>query len=124
MRTYVLIAAVTLATTFLCDIPAQASVVSDWNAVALAEVRLSRALRNGPPIVARALAIAHTCMYDAWAAYDGVAIGTAPGWNLRRPAAESTEANKAEAISFAAYRCLLNLFPTGALRLGAATNRL
>ena len=55
---------------------ASATVVSDWNNAALAEVRLSKALRNGPPMVARALAIAHTCMYDAWAAYDPVAVGT------------------------------------------------
>ena len=51
-----------------CATWAQASVVSDWNAAALAEVRHSRSLRNGPPIVARALAIVHTCIHDAWAA--------------------------------------------------------
>src|SRR5438876_6492371 len=87
------------------------NVVCDWNNAALAEVRLSKSLRNGPPIVARALAIAHTCMYDACAAYDPVAVGTVLGGNLRRPAAERTDANKAKAISFAAYRCLLNLYP-------------
>src|SRR5262245_33775358 len=76
LRRQALIAAVTVAFTFVCEASAQATVVSDWNAAALAEVRLSRALRNGPPIVARALAIAHTCMYDAWAAYDDVAVGT------------------------------------------------
>jgi hypothetical protein len=90
---------------------ASATAVSDWNNAALAEVRLSKALRNGPPMVARALAIAHTCMYDAWAAYDPVAVGTVLGGNLRRPPAERTDANKAKAISFAAYRCLLNLYP-------------
>jgi hypothetical protein len=39
----------------------------------------------------------------------------------RRPSSESTDANKAKAISFAAYRCLLNLFPGGnsAVRLTA-----
>ena len=47
------------------SLPASASIVSDWNATALVEVRLAR---QGPPIVARALAIAHTCIYDAWAA--------------------------------------------------------
>jgi hypothetical protein len=90
--------------------------VSDWNAAALAEVRLSRSLRNGPPIVARALAIAHTCMYDAWAAYDAVAVGTTDTAGLRRRAEEErTDANKAKAISFAAYRCLRNLYPDGSL---------
>ena len=99
------IASVLLAST------ASATVVSDWNNATLAEVRLSKALRNGPPMVARALAIAHTCMYDAWATYDPVALGTVLGGDLRRPAAERTDANKAKAISFAAYRCLLNLYP-------------
>jgi len=107
---------VTLAITFVFEASAQATVVSDWNAAALAEVRLSRALRNGPPMVARALAIAHTCMYDAWAAYDGVAVGTTdPIASRRRPAAERTDENKAKAISFAAYRCLGNLYPDGSL---------
>src|SRR5947208_16767939 len=59
-----------------CATSASATVVSDWNTSALAEVRLSRSLRNGPPIVARALAIAHTCMHDASAAFDDIAVGT------------------------------------------------
>src|SRR5438876_7295865 len=106
-----LIRVTTFVAAFVCATSAWATVVSDWNAAALAEVRLSKSLRNGPPMVARALAIAHTCMYDAWAAYDPVAVGTVLGGNLRRPAAERTDANKAKAISFAAYRCLLNLYP-------------
>ena len=95
--------------------PASASIVADWNAAALAEVRASRL---GPPITARALAVAHTCMFDAWAAYDSVAVPTVAG-TPRRPAAERTEANKAQAVSHAAYRCLLNLYPAGATRLAA-----
>src|SRR5499433_2565312 len=66
----------TFVTVSVCAAAASATVMADWNAAALAAVRLSRSLRNGPPIVARALAIAHTCMYDAWAAYDDVAVGT------------------------------------------------
>ena len=96
---------------------AGAGVVGEWNATALAEVRLARL---GPPIVARALAVSHTCMYEAWTAYDARAIGTVVGGSLRRPAAERSDANKAQAISFAAYRCLANLFPAGAARLALA----
>src|SRR2546425_9334524 len=70
------------------------TIVGDWNCAALVEVRASRSLRNGPPIVARALAITHTCMYDAWAAYDSAAVGTVLGAGLRRPAAERTTPNK------------------------------
>jgi hypothetical protein len=61
-------------------------------------------------MVARALAIGHTCMFDAWAAYDSKAVGTMYGGSLRRPAKEATDANKDKAISFAAYRAALDLF--------------
>ena len=65
----------------------------------------------GPPMAARALAIAHTCMYDAWAAYDQDAVGTTDlGGQRRRPPGERHNDNKKQAISFAAYRCLVNLF--------------
>ena len=103
-------AATTPATT-----PAAPSVVAVWNAAALAEVRLGRL---GPPVVARALAIAHTCMYDAWAAYHPSALGSVV-LLPRRPLLQQTEANKARAISHAAYGCLVNLFPAGAVRLQA-----
>jgi hypothetical protein len=70
-----------------------------------------REARLGPPMVARALAIVHTCAYDAWAAYDRVAVGTRLGSSLRRPPNERTLANKNAAISFAAYRAAVDLFP-------------
>jgi hypothetical protein len=94
-----------------------ASIVSDWNKVALAEVRLAK---QGPPVVARSLAISHTCIYDAWASYNNKALGAVVGDTLRRPAAERTVANRKEAISYAAYGCLRNLFPLGESRLRAA----
>jgi hypothetical protein len=83
-------------------------VVLRWNAAALQGVRDSKL---GPPMVARALAIVHTCVYDAWAAYDRHAIGTQLGAALRRPSREHTLANKEMAISFAAYRAAVDLFP-------------
>ena len=79
-----------------------------WSEQALAAIR---ALKTGPTINARALAIVHTAMYDAWAAYDPTAVGTRLGGSLRRPAAERTDAYKSQAISYAGYRALLNLFP-------------
>ncbi|HXA52335.1 MAG TPA: vanadium-dependent haloperoxidase [Candidatus Acidoferrum sp.] len=84
------------------------TLVVQWNAALLQGVRDSRL---GPPMVARALAIAHTCMYDAWAAYDNQAIGTVLGGTLRRPAQERLPENVESAISYAAYRCAVNLFP-------------
>jgi hypothetical protein len=62
-------------------------------------------------MVSRALAIAHTCMYEAWAAYDRKAVGTVLGASLRRPARERTLANKTEAVSYAAYRAAVDLYP-------------
>src|SRR5216117_2048447 len=64
-------------------------------------------------IMARALAIINTCIYDAWAAYDATALGTRLGAELRRPAAERTLANQQKAISFAAYRAVADLIPNG-----------
>lgn len=84
------------------------SVVTDWNDVTLQSIRSSKI---GPPMVARALALVNTCMYDAWACYDGVANGSEFYGILRRPAAERTQANKEIAVSYAAYRALLDLFP-------------
>jgi hypothetical protein len=62
-------------------------------------------------MVARALAIGHTCIYDAWAAYDPKAAGTRLGGSLRRPPAERTLPHIQQAISYAAYRAACDLFP-------------
>lgn len=86
----------------------RSNVVLRWNEAVLRAVPASS---MGPPMVARALAVVHTCMYDAWAAYDERALGTRLGDALRRPRREYTRANKNEAISFAAYRAAVDLFP-------------
>ena len=70
-------------------------------------------------MVARSLAILHTAMYDAWAAYDGVAIGTRLHNLLRQPAAARTGANKTMAMSYAAYLVLVNQYPTEKPRFDA-----
>ena len=66
----------------------------------------------GPTIASRAYAILHTAMYDAWSAYDGLAVSTTLADDLQRPTAENTDANKTEAMSFAAFRVLDDLFST------------
>src|SRR5690242_10162652 len=58
------------------------NVVIQWDNATLQAVRVSKI---SPPAVARALAIVHTCMFDAWAAYDSKAVGTQLGATLRRP---------------------------------------
>lgn len=85
------------------------NVVMQWSRAALQAVRETQV---GPPIVARSLAIAHTCMYDAWTAYDDVAVPTRRAAAARRPLKERTAANKSKAVSFAAYRCLSDQFPS------------
>jgi hypothetical protein len=88
--------------------PTSASAPLQWNSAALQGIRDAKL---GAPVVARALAIVHTCMYDAWAAYDERAVGTQLAGALRRPASERTLANKERAISYAAYRALADVLP-------------
>ena len=78
-------------------------VILQWDSAALQGIRDAKL---GAPVVARALAIVHTCMYDAWAAYDERAVGTQLKDALRRPVSERTSSNKEQAISYAAYRAL------------------
>jgi hypothetical protein len=85
------------------------SAVIVWNQAALEAVHH---IRLGPPMVARAVHILHTAIYDAWAAYDEQAAAVQLGDLLRRPQAERSQDAKREAISFAAYHALVDLFPT------------
>jgi hypothetical protein len=79
-----------------------------WNDALCVAIRVAL---PGPTVVARSIAMLHTATYDAWAAYDAKALGTQYGASLRHPAADRTDANKDRAISFAAYRVLVDLFP-------------
>jgi Domain of unknown function (DUF6851)/VCPO second helical-bundle domain len=90
------------------DLVREPNAVVQWNEAVLRGVRDSKL---GPPMVARALAIVHTCIYDAWAAYDEHALGTQFGGRLRRPRTERWIGNKNKAVSFAAYRAAVDLFP-------------
>jgi hypothetical protein len=86
------------------------NVLLKWNQQLLDTIKANPG-GTGPTVTARALAILHTAMYDAWAAYDPIAKGTRLGGTLRRPADERTQDNKSKAISFAAYKTLSWLFP-------------
>jgi hypothetical protein len=86
----------------------EVNVTVRWDSAALQGIRDTKL---GAPVVARALAILHTCIYDAWAAYDDRAVGTQLGEALRRPVSERTLADKERAISYAAYRALVNVLP-------------
>jgi hypothetical protein len=120
---FVLIAAVaslTGAATGVCGEAATSAAdtaVVVWDEALLAAVRVNP---PGPTIVARALAVLHTSMFDAWAAYDTTAVPTTSRRGWRRPPAEATGANKVQAVSFAAYRAAVDLFPTEKARFDSA----
>jgi len=90
-------------------VPIQLNVALQWDNATLQGIRDSKL---GAPMVARALAIVHTCMYDAWAAYDERAVTTRLQDALRRPLSERTDANKEKAISYAAFRALRPVRPS------------
>ncbi len=85
------------------------SIVLDWNKLMLAIIAQNP---PAPTVTAWRMHIVSTAMYDAWAAYDTQAVGYYTGDSLDRPAAEHTEANRAAAVSHAAYHTLRRLFPT------------
>jgi len=74
--TLVLFAALVPVTASHCATHTPRNIVVRWNIVVLEAIRNSRI---GPPATGRALAVVHTCIYVAWAAYDAKAIGTELG---------------------------------------------
>jgi hypothetical protein len=88
--------------------PVRGKLTVGWNNVAINAVR---ATRVAPPIAARSMAILHSAIYNAWSAYDPVALPTIDSLLLRRPVAEHTHAHIAAAISYAAYAALVDQFP-------------
>lgn len=91
------------------DDPA-ANVALQWNDVTVTAIKTTSA---APTVASRALFIVHSAIYDAWAAYDAKAIGSIPGAPPRQQSnAGSLLLNRSSAISYAAYRTLLDLFPT------------
>ncbi len=82
------------------------NLVLTWNQAALDSITDPGVpgIRRTPPVAARSLAIAHTAIYDAWAAYDNTAKPT----NGAR--ASGSPADQQLAISHAAYETLTALF--------------
>lgn len=69
----------------------------------------------GPTGASRAYALTHTAIFDAWASYDDTAVRTSHDWGgdnaTLEAGAVASDANKAEAMSFAAHAVLCELFP-------------
>ena len=97
------------------------TVASGWIGAATQGVRNQP---QGPTVASRLYGILGTAMYDAWSAYEATPISTVLGDTLQRPTSENTQANKQEAISFAAYRVLTELLPTQTANLTARMNSL
>ncbi|WP_327253775.1 vanadium-dependent haloperoxidase [Streptomyces sp. NBC_01244] len=90
------------------------NLVIQWNKMAYDASVKTAAKTNGlkrPPLGSRVYATVHSCIYDAWAAYDYKAVGTQLGDDLRQPYYKRTLANRKAAINYAAYDALNYLFP-------------
>jgi hypothetical protein len=103
------------------EVLATDSLPMKWNHEFLVAIRV---IAPPPTVSARNLAIVHTAIYNAWAAYDEKALDTQLGAALRRPRAERTEANRARAISYAAYYAALDQFPSQAEQFDGFMRRL
>jgi hypothetical protein len=85
-----------------------ASIVTEW----LDEVLpAANEVAWEPTVGARFVAIVYGAMYDAWAAYDPVAVGCVTGTALKGEGGANNLANKREALSHAAYTVLRTLDP-------------
>ena len=80
------------------------SIARVWDEQMLSAIRIDR---PNPPVHARNLFSVATAMYDAWAAYDNVAVGFV--YRGKHSAADVALARR-EAISYAAYRILKERF--------------
>ncbi len=78
-----------------------------WNNAALQAIR---DVNPGPTVGSRALAIVHTAMYDAWTTYDNVAKPTQNN-GIPKQSRRNWKAIDLS-VSYAAYRALVDLFPT------------
>ena len=88
--------------------PYQAPLALRWNRLACDAIYYTK---TPPTIAARAFAMVHTAMYDAWTAYSGgCEVSTTTGARLKRPKEECVQTKREIAFSFAAYRVLDDLF--------------
>jgi hypothetical protein len=82
--------------------------VLQWNQLALDAIRYSK---TASPLAARALAMVHTAMYDAWSVYTDAALSTSTALYIKINDEEKcTKDNRRKAFSYAAYRVLVELF--------------
>ena len=85
-----------------------ASIVTEWLDQALP---YAQEVAWEPTVGSRFFSILHTAMYDAWTAYDPLAVGVVSGTALKGQGGADNEANKREAISHAAFTVLRTFAP-------------
>ena len=78
-----------------------------WNQLTLDAIKLTR---TSPPLAARALAMVHTAMYDAWSVYNKCAFSTTTSRYIKRHEDGCGENEIEKTFSYAAYRVLTDLF--------------
>lgn len=77
-----------------------------WNQLTLDAIKHTR---TSPPVAARALAMVHTAMYNAWSVYNECAISTSTALYIKAPKEQCNKENVRKAFSYAAYRVLTEL---------------
>jgi hypothetical protein len=87
---------------------AKDNIVLRWNAVLLQAIKN---MKMKPPVVARAVAMVNTAMYDAWAHYDSKALPVYVRNFTRTPTQYRNDDNRQKAMSYAAFGVLCDLYP-------------
>ena len=78
-----------------------------WNQLTLEAIKITN---TSPPLAARALAMVHTAMYDAWSVYNKCAFSTTTSRYIKRYDENCGENEVEKTFSYAAYRVLTDLF--------------
>lgn len=82
-----------------------------WGMVALeATANNTEIFKPRPTVTSRCLALIWTAVFDAWSRYDSIAKPVCLRNVERRPVGERTLENKKEAISYAAYRSMMEYY--------------
>ncbi|MDQ6890593.1 MAG: hypothetical protein M3Z56_10005, partial [Bacteroidota bacterium] len=74
-----------------------------WAQLTLDAIKLTN---TSPPLAARALAMVHTAMYDAWSVYNKCAFSTTTSRYIKRYDEGCGENEIEKTFSYAAYRVL------------------
>lgn len=78
-----------------------------WNQLTLEAIKITSI---APPLAARALAMVHTAMYDAWSVYNKCAFSTTTSRYIKRDDENCLENKMEKTVSYAAFQVLTQLF--------------